>query len=296
MESSLEYYRSHGAMTAPGAHAAELRALPCDLPALCEVIQGVLIHRDIAPFLYDLKLSPERYAEANLRPVAAMLERAFALDAHPLTVAREPRNRMACVCRHFSVMLCAILREHGVSARARCGFGGYFTPGKYEDHWVCEYWNAGESRWKLVDAQLDAVQRKVFKPGIDPLDVPRDRFVIAGDAWQMCRSGRADANLFGLTMINESGLWFIAQNMLRDLTSLNRIEMLPWDVWGAMDMNDDALTDEKKTLLDRVAALTLAGDDAFADVRAIYDSDARLRVPPVVFNALRNAPEKIAAS
>jgi hypothetical protein len=31
-------------------------------------------------------------------------------------------------------------------------------------------------------------------------------------------------------------------------------------------------------------------------VRAIYDSDERLRVPPVVFNALRNAPEPIAAT
>ena len=59
-------------------------------------------------------------------------------------------------------------------------------------------------------------------------------------------------------------------------------------------MNDAALTDEKKALLDRVAALTLAGDDAFTEVRAIYESDDRLRVPPVVFNALRNAPEPIA--
>jgi hypothetical protein len=74
------------------------------------------------------------------------------------------------------------------------------------------------------------------------------------------------------------------------------MEMLPWDVWGAMDMNDDALTGERKALFDRVAALTLAGDAKFAEVRAIYDSDERLRVPPVVFNALRNAPEPITAS
>jgi len=62
-----------------------------------------------------------------------------------------------------------------------------------------------------------------------------------------------------------------------------------------MELGDEALTDEKKALLDRVAALTLAGDDSFAEVRAIYESDDRLRVPPVVFNALRNAPEKIAS-
>jgi hypothetical protein len=282
-------------MTAADAHGAELRSLPRDIAALCEVIQGVLIHRDIAPFLYDLKLSPERYAEANLRPVTAMIERAVALDPHPLAVAREPRNRMACVCRHFSVMLCAILREHGVSARARCGFAGYFTPGKYEDHWVCEYWNAGESRWRLVDAQLDAVQRKVFKPGIDPLDVARDRFVIAGDAWQMCRSGRADANLFGLSMINESGLWFIAQNMVRDLASLNRMEMLPWDVWGTMPEPADEITADMMALFDRVAALTMSRDGVLANVREIYESDRRLRVPSTVFNASTRATDTVAA-
>jgi len=39
----------------------------------------------------------------------------------------------------------------------------------------------------------------------------------------------------------------------------------------------------------------LASDNAFVEVRAIYESDDRLRVPPVVFNALRNAPEPIAS-
>ncbi len=63
----------------------------------------------------------------------------------------------------------------------------------------------------------------------------------------------------------------------------------PWN------LGDEALTDEKKELLDRVSALTLADDDAFAEVRAIYESDDRLRVPPVVFNALRNVPEPIAS-
>jgi hypothetical protein len=48
-------------------------------------------------------------------------------------------------------------------------------------------------------------------------------------------------------------------------------------------------------LLDRVAALTLAGDGAFAEIRAIYQDD-RLRVPRVVFNALRNAPETVEAA
>ena len=54
------------------------------------------------------------------------------------------------------------------------------------------------------------------------------------------------------------------------------------------------LTDEKMKLLDRVAELTLAGDEAFPQLRKIYESDERLRVPPVVFNVDRNASESVA--
>jgi hypothetical protein len=294
MENPQEYYKGHGPMTALGAHAAEFRALPRDIAALREIIQGVLIHQDLASFLYGVKLSDEQRRDAHIRPLAEMLTGIRARDARPLTVAREPDHRLPSVCRHFSLMLSAVLREQGVPARARCGFGAYFTPGKFEDHWVCEYWNAGQARWILVDAQLDAVQRKAFNIDFNPLDVSRDRFVIAGDAWQMCRAGRADPNCFGLSSVPElHGLWFIAGNVLRDLASLNRMESLPWDVWGLMERNDAGLSDEKKALLDRVAALTLAGDDAFSEMRAIYEADDRLRMPPVVFNALRNAPETI---
>ncbi len=293
MESPQEYYKGNAPMSAPGSRANELRSLPSDLAKQCEVIQGVLIHRDIAPWLYDLKLSEAQRDDAHTRPIAQMLDRIHALDDRPLTVTRDPAHRMPTVCRHFTLMLTSILRAQGIPARSRCGFGAYFTPGKFEDHWVCEYWNAAQSRWILVDAQLDPTQRKALNISFNTLDVPRDAFIIAGDAWQQCRRGRADASKFGLSYIKESGLWFIAGNVVRDFASLNRMEGLPWDVWGMMEMGDASLTDEKKAVLDRVSALSLAGDDALPEIRKLYDSDDRLQMPPVVFNALRNAPEPI---
>jgi hypothetical protein len=297
MGNPTECYKGDGPMMAPGAHRAELSELPEDLAKLCEVVQGVLIHRDMAPFLYNLNLSKEQRDDGNIRPIAQMLTRIHALDARPLIVAREPAHRLPSVCRHFSLLLSGMLQEQGIPARPRCGFGAYFNKGKFEDHWVTEYWNDSEKRCILVDAQIDAVQKKQFKPDFNTLDVPRDRFIIAGDAWQMCRSGRADASNFGLSMIpGLHGMWFIAGNVVRDLASLNGMAMLPWDVWGLMEMKDDALTEEKKTLLDRVAKLTLAGDEGFPQVREIYESDERLRVPPVVFNVDRNTAEPIANS
>jgi hypothetical protein len=294
METPQQYYLGHGPMTARGARFAELSELPTDLGQLCDAIQGVLIHSDMTGGFYDVKLPEVRLNEKHIRPLAQALTRIRELVPAPLTVRREPKDRMAGVCRHFTELLCTALRNQGIAARARVGFGSYFNPGKFEDHWVGEYWNTAERRWILVDAQLDAVQRKAFKVDFDPRDVPRDRFIIAGDAWQQCRSGRADPGAFGLSPIKLNGLWFIAGNILRDLAALNRMELLPWDVWGMMPRTDADLTPEKIALLDKVAALTMAGDEALPELRRLYESDDRLRVPTTVFNALRNAPETIA--
>jgi len=295
METAQDFYKGSVPMTAGGARVGELRALPNDLAKQCEIIQGVLVHRDMAPFLYDLKLTEQQYAAGNLRPIELMLNKIHELDDRPLTIARSPDHRLPGVCRHFSLMLTAILREHGIPARSRCGFGAYFNAGKFEDHWVTEYWNAKQARWILVDAQMDPIQRKAFALKFDPLDVPRDAFVIAGDAWQRCRSGGADPSRYGLSHINMAGLWFIAGNVIRDFASLNRIETLPWDVWGMMEVGDDSLTDERKALIDKVAALTLAGDNALPEIRKLYESDERLRVPKVVYNVLRQTLESIAS-
>ena len=140
-----------------------------------------------------------------MRPVAAMLRQILALSDRPLTEAREPKQ--SCGCRHFATMLCGVLREQGVPARARCGFGPWTsTRGRFEDHWVAEYWNSAQISLDSVDAQLDGVQRKTFKPDFDPLDVPRDRFILAGDAWRQCRDGQANPNLFGLSIYQRAGV------------------------------------------------------------------------------------------
>ncbi len=295
METPQDYYRGCGMMTAADARGARLDALPEAVADLCATVQGLLIHRDLAAFAYDVRMSEERISDAHLRPLSAVLARIREIDDRPLGIAREPHKRMAAVCRHFSLVLAAMLKARGVPARARCGFAAYFTPGRFEDHWVCEYWSAAQKRWVLADAQIDLVQRNLFHPDFDPLDVPRDRFIVAGDAWLRCRNAGADAELFGLSFVpNLRGSWFIAGNVVRDVAALNRMELLPWDVWGMMPGERDRLSGENEALLDRAAALTTSDDRAFPEVRAIYQ-DERLRVPATVFNALRNSVERIEA-
>src|SRR5450755_127427 len=74
-------------------------------------------------------------------------------------------------------------RVFNAAAFARCGFGAHFEKGKYLDHWVTEYWNEERKCWVLFDSQIDNRQRELFGIGFDTADVPRDQFVVAGDAW-----------------------------------------------------------------------------------------------------------------
>ena len=289
---TLPFYTQPGAMTSAGRHTAALRALPGDPAALAAVAQGLLIHEFIVG-QYGVTLSDDERVSVHTRPVADLLDQVLARDGRPLDVAREPAARLPANCRHFTVLLVTMLRAHGIPARARCGFGAYFFAGRYEDHWVGEYWDADQQRWILVDAQIDDLQRKLFQIDFDPTDVPRDEFVIAGDAWARFRSGAADPDAFGLSVINESGDWWIAANLMRDAAALLNIELLPWDGWGAMPGPADLIDEDLAALFDRLAKLTQEPDDTLAELRQLMGDDDRLRVPPTVRNAVRDREEPI---
>lgn len=284
----LDFYTQPSILTSAGRHASLFDKLPNDVSALVRIIQGLGIYDVVAAHFYGFTIPDARLSEIHLRSMEQMLESLLALDNQPLLVARPVNKRLACRCHNFTRLLVAMLRAKRVPARSRCGFGAYFNPGYFEDHWVCEYWNAAEARWILVDPQLDEVWREKLKPDFDILDVPRDRFLIAGDAWAQCRAGKADPAKFGIAFANLRGLWFIAGNLVREVAALNKMEMLPWDVWGAMPRPDEPLQNDQGTFFDRLAALTHTPDTSFTELHVLYEGDDRLRVPRSVFNAVLN--------
>jgi hypothetical protein len=274
MNTDLTYFAQPGAMTDPGTYAHILDNLPTDIGELCRIVQGTTIHVFWAE-RYGLKLAPERQGEVQLRTLERRLERMLELDSRPLSEARPIEKKLVGNCRDHTQLLVSILRHQGVPARARCGFGAYFMPNHFEDHWVAEYWNAAQERWVLVDAQLDALQCEAMKIPFNPLDVPRDQFIVGGRAWQMCRSGQADPDQFGI--FDMHGLGFVRGDFIRDVAALNKVELLPWDCWGlilteTLDNADDL------SLLDKLAELTAGDVPDFDSVRALYESDPRLKV------------------
>jgi hypothetical protein len=279
MASSLEFLATAGSMTSSGGRGELFDHLPRDIGLLRRVVQGLMIHIFCAA-RYGATLDGPRQNEVQLRAVARKLERIAELDPRPLTEVREPDKRLVGNCRDSSLMLTAMLRHQRVPARCRCGFARYFIADHFEDHWVCEYWNSSASRWMLVDAQLDELQRDKLSISFDPLDVPRDQFLVGGKAWQLCREGQADPDTFGITDLH--GLWFVRGNLVRDIASLNKVELLPWDSWGIIEPRDEDLPAGHLAFLDQLAGLTTMDVPEFDRVRLSYESDARLYVPSMI--------------
>jgi hypothetical protein len=283
-EALLAYYTAPGVFTSVGGFEEQVDAIPDDIASVAAAVQGLLIHEAWAP-AYGVTPAPERLAEKELHSAIAMLSRATSMNARPLAEPRPAEQRVVGVCRHFATLFVAIMRRKGVPTRARCGFANYFEAGKNGDHWVGEYWNREEQRWVLVDEQLDELQRSVVKPGFDTLDVPRDRFLVAGDAWRLCRSGAADPLTFGVGGTNMWGLIEVFGDIFQDLAALQNIELLPWGWYGLA--KDHGALDAESELIDRLATLSSAADaTALRTLRDLVAGDERLRVPEKTLAAI----------
>lgn len=220
----------------------------------------------------QLGLPAERFTENQVRLASKLIDALLALDPDGLNVAREPERRVIGTCRDFAVLGCALLRYRGIAARARCGFATYFQPGSGVDHWITEYWDDGDRRWVRVDAEI------LGQPIVDePGDLRPGEFLTGGEAWAAFRESRIDAARFGVYGTENWGPAEIRGNAVRDLAALNKVEMLPWDEWGQMDVSYKGETGAGyDDLIDAIAAVC-AADDPSA-VATLYARD-ELRVP-----------------
>jgi len=275
------YYAAHGKISDPGERAMLLSAMPSDPEGLVTAVSTVILHRlFVAPL--GITPHPESADDVESRTIWRILDRILARDAAALNVPRPPERRFIGICRDYTLLACAVLRQHGVAARARVGFANYFTPNFNEDHWVCEY-HSGDG-WRLLDPELSERVRAYFKVPFTPSDVPRDRFLTAGDAWLRVRRGALDPATCGVSSEGIHGAWFVAGNVVRDLAALNKREMLAWDAWGIMREwgRDKRIPDAVSARLDTVAALTAESPPDWKNVRDTYEGAEELRVPTIV--------------
>jgi hypothetical protein len=290
----LNFYSVQSKFTDPGEYASLYDDLPDDIEELCKVIRGLIIHID-----GDFPLPKERLNEVDRgRYVSDMLACIMEIDDRPLTLRRLPEKRFIGCCRDFSILFCSMMRHRGIPTRTRCGFAPYINcgmPGFNVDHTIAEFWDFSEERWRLVDAEQDKRLKEINRIDFDTTDIPHDRFLFSGYTWQQYRENKVDPDEFGdppdeartnLDDTGESGFKFVGAGVLRyrvilDLAMMNKVELLLWDCTSLMELHIEP-TEEDLRLLDRVAKLTLAGNDKFYAMRKIYETEPKLKIPRVV--------------
>jgi len=264
-------YRQPDLMTALTDEQVQLTAgLPDDPAGICAAVQHLVIQPDDA---IAAGVPESRLAEKNIRPVSRQIEVLAALDPAPLSKPRPPASRVVGTCRDFALLSCALLRLRGIPARARCGFGTYFQPGKNLDHWVTEYQAPGQQRWIRIDAEIlgSSLVRR-------PDDLAPGEFLTGGEAWVWYRAGMVDGQSFGVRGTTHAwGPAEIRGNAIRDLAALCNVEMLPWDEWGRMEASYAGKTGPDYDLLIDEIATTCANDEPAAISRLYATED--LAVP-----------------
>ena len=214
-----------------------------------------------------------------------MRARLAALNRQPINATRQPAERIVGCCRDFTVLLLTMVRAAGIPARARVGFATYFAcVTASTTSWLKSGTKARDDGAWSTPSLVTTTSEPDDRAQIDPLDVGRDQFLVAGAAWQSCRAGTADAQSFlvdpHLGIVQTRSWPYLRHNVVRDLAALNKSEMPLWDSWGLIDLEPLGFADTE--LLDRLAELTGSIDPDLSQFRAVCAPEPRLQVPASV--------------
>jgi hypothetical protein len=272
------FYATQSAVSDPGGRLPN--GLPSDVASLQRIACGLVIHyRGDDPI--GNGVAPERLREIDTRYADTMLDRLEELRPG-LVEERLPRERIVGCCRDFTLLFLTLARAAGIACRSRTGYATYFPAGFAVDHAIAEVWDGEAGRWRLVDPELRDGHRAADGALIDPLDVPRDRFLTGGVAWTRCRAGEDDPARFvvdpGLEIPETRGWPQLQFSLVHDLAALNKVELLLWDGWGLAARAPEG---DDLALLDQIAVLTSQPDPDRGELASLFD-EPELRVPATV--------------
>jgi hypothetical protein len=216
-----------------------------------------------------------------------MLPRIVELKDAPLTTERKLPRRMVGVCRHYATLHVALLRSAGIPARARVGFARYFDA-TWADHWITEWWDG--ARWVKHDSEVGSVVSDLLQLKFDPADQPEGEFLNGAEAWLRCRAGEEDPTQFGIFDLR--GLFFITSSIAQDLASLNKIELLPWDLWGVTEAYKPGWQPTAAELAHLDALAELVVEDDFDQLRKRL-AETDVTVPTTITSMHEGVPTPI---
>jgi hypothetical protein len=178
-----------------------------------------------------------------------------------------------------------MLRYQGIPARMRVGYATYtWGEPKLENHFVVEYFNG--QRWVLLDAQVDRVQREFHKLDFDTLDMPRSKFVLAGEAWQGLGNGTIKPEQIGMggpKGWESHGYQFVQIDLIADCWALDKVELFTGEANDLGKTPHERLSGEQVKLFDALAQYSTASAMDTKGLRSKIENATTTRVDPAAW-------------
>lgn len=282
----LDFYKKTSAYTYLGNYTEFAKNLPNDIGTLCLLQRKQIFH----PVIVKASLKGENSFEVSrtrlvfeddIFPTAcSMLNELLRLDNN-YTMERKDKDRIYVTCRGQAILLAAILKAKGYSARVRSGFAPYIEyDGIAHDHWITEYFNSNEKRWILVDPDCCLEEIK-----FNPYDVPRNEFIFGAQAYLGIRNKQyKDEEILFASVPPTLGLKAAIRGLFYDFYSLMNQEGIFLHMPKYILEKNFNLSEEEYKDLDVLANLLLDVDNNFSKIQDIWNKELKYRIRKGVLN------------
>lgn len=288
-EKILEFYRKTSTYTDLGYYKEFAQKLPNDIEELCFLQRMQIIHpvafidKTIRTknncFWGDMTKVPDTRLEYedDIYPTAQSVIAELLRKNPNYDIKREAKDKVHITCRGQAILLASILKAKGIPARARSGYAEYIHyDGIYYDHWITEYFDKKEYRWKLVDADEHCPDHEM---GFDLNDIPYDKFLFGAEAYLGIRENRyKEETIWYASDPVTLGLKASIRGLFFDFHSLMNDEIIFLHMPKYIRNKNFELTEEEYKELDDLAILMLKPNENFDKLYEIWENTPKYRI------------------
>lgn len=285
----LEFYKQTSPFTDLGYYKEFAKKLPNDIEELCVLQRKQIIHpvafkdKNIRNkkecFWGDMTKVPITRLdyEDDIFPTGQSILAELLRKNPNYTTTREAKDKVHVTCRGQAILLASILKAKEIPARTRSGFAEYIKyDGIYYDHWITEYFDKKENRWKLVDADEHCSDDEI---GFDLNNIPYDKFLFGANAWLGLRKNKykEETILYSSDPVT-LGLKAAIRGLFYDFHSLMNDEIIFLHIPKYICEKNYNLSEEELNELDNLAKLMLNPNENFNKLLEIWNTNTKFRI------------------
>lgn len=285
----LEFYKQTSPYTDLGYYKEFAKNLPDDIEQLCLLQRMQIIHpvafrdKEIRNkekcFWGDMTKVPitRLEYEDDIYPTAQSVIAELLRKNPNYNINREAKDKVHVTCRSQAIILASILKAKEIPARARSGFAEYINcDGIYYDHWITEYYDEKERKWKLVDPDMHC---PAYKIEFDLNDIPYDKFLFGAKAYLGIRQNKyEETSILYSSDPPTLGLKASIRGLFYDFHSLMNNEIIFLHMPKYIQDKKFELTEEEYNELDNLAKLMLEPNENFDKLQKVWKETPKFRI------------------